>query len=269
MRNIKLVAIIALLFFGYLPICAQTASVSRVWAEEQNRYIAVHYTLTTGQPANVSLQYSFDDGRNWFNCRSVTGDLQSQTTGNKVIIWDCRKDGYEKGSLLFRVIANERAYSPPPSFHPGSNYKKHVFGLDLGLGARKLNEWGTFLDLGIRYTLNFSPYIGWDVANLRLQEYVKSPALENSLIQVTTGLRAYTQAFSRDAKGYGSLKAGYGFQPSLHASGFAYELELGFHLTRTFFMGLVYNGQNLQGEWEGLDFNMNCAYAGLRLGFNF
>ena len=269
MKNMKFIAVTALLVFGYLQVYAQTVNVSRVWAEEQNQYIAVHYTLTAGQPTHISLQYSFDNGRNWFDCRSVTGDLRSQTTGNKIIFWDCQKDGFEKGSLLFRVVADERTNSSLSSSSMRRSYRENTYGIEMGVGARKMNEWGTFLDITVRYTFNFSPHIGWDVVNLRIQELVKAPALENSLIQIMTGLRVYTQAFSKDMKGYGSLKAGYGFQPYLGASGFTYELEAGFHLTRTFFMGLVYNGQNLQGELEGLDFNLSCAYVGLRFGFNF
>jgi len=66
----------------------------------QNQDIAVHYTLDAKQPANVNLQYSIDNGLTWHNCQNVTGDLLSQTTGDKTIIWDCLQDGYEKGSLF-------------------------------------------------------------------------------------------------------------------------------------------------------------------------
>jgi len=106
MKNIKLVAVTAFLCACYLQVCAQT-SISNVWVEGQNRKIAVHYTLVAGQPTDVDLQYSTDNGSAWFFCKSITGDLLSQATGDRTIIWDCLQDGYEKGSLLFKVIANE------------------------------------------------------------------------------------------------------------------------------------------------------------------
>ena len=281
MKTTRLITVAALLFIGCLPVCAQVR-ISNVWAEVQDRNIAVHYTLASKQPVDVTLQYSFDYGLTWLDCKSVTGHLTTQTTGNKTIIWDCRKDGYEKGNVLFNVIANEQPTQLSQSSQSSQstlsdNYKKNIFGLDLGFGARKMNEWGTFLDIGIRYTFNFSPHIGWDVANLKYQELLAAFSqgllvafsFDNCLIQATTGIRAYTKTFTKDMKGYGSLKAGYGYQPYLEAGGFAYELEIGAHITRTFFMGVVFNSQNLRGEWESLDFNLNCAYTGLRIGFNF
>ena len=253
---------VALLFCCCLQLSAQTG-ISNIWAEEQNSRIAVHYTLMAVQPTDVNLQYSADNGLTWLDCKTISGDLRFQITGNKTILWDCLQDGYEKGSLLFRVIANEQAGAIPAT--PDTAYKKNAFGVDVGLGARKLNEWGTFLDVGLRYTHNFSPYIGWDVVNLRFQGLMKSFSYDKCLLQAMTGVRAYAPGI----KGYASLRAGFGHQPFLEASGFAYELELGLHITQTLFAGFVFNSQNLRGEWEGSDFNVNCAYTGLRIGFNF
>lgn len=149
-----------------------------------------------------------------------------------------------------------------PTTSSKDDYKKNVFGLDLGIGARKVNEWGTFIDFGIRYTYNFSPNIGWDIVNLKYQYFAKGD-FDDGLIQVMTGLRCYTNNLSNNIKGFASLKAGFGYQPYLGDSGFGYELEIGLNLTKTISVGFVYNGQNLQGK------NINCDYAGLRIGFNF
>ena len=280
MKITKFITETALLFACYLSVCAQTASISNIWSEVQDQHIAVHYTITTWQPVNVGLQYTYsiDQGRTWFNCKSVTGDLQSQTTGNKTIIWDCWQDGVDPGSLSFlsfNVVADKLPETQAVS--SSNQNKSHVFGLDAGIGARKANDWGTFLDLGLRYTYHFLPSIAWDMVNLKLQGLVKSPAFENCLIQAMTGLRAYTPELIKDRKGYGCLKVGFGLQPYLETSGFTYELEIGIKLTKTLSAGLVYNSQKLQGEeiydkdnnWKYDSFNVNCTYIGLRLSLNF
>ena len=103
MKIIKFIPLFpALLLICCLPAHAQT-SISRVWAEVENRQIVVHYTLVTQQPADVTLQYSMDNGNAWFDCQSISGHLQSQTSGDKTIVWDCLRDGYTQGSVLFKV----------------------------------------------------------------------------------------------------------------------------------------------------------------------
>jgi len=149
------------------------------------------------------------------------------------------------------------------------SYNKNVFGVDLGIGTRKVNEWGTYLDLGIRWTHNFTPYIGWDIINLNFQGYLKGNFFNDGLFQAMTGVRAYTKDFAQNMKGYASLKAGYGSQSYLNASGFASELEIGLLLINNISVSLVYNYQNLQGQLNKSKFNVNCDYAGLRLGYNF
>jgi len=383
MKIIKSITATAFLFACCLQICAQTV-ISDVWAEEQNRHIAVHYTLTAEQPADLSLQYSTDDGSTWFDCKSVAGDLQSQITGDKTIVWDCLQDGFESGSLLFKVIVNvQLSVSPKELSFPASGgtasvdvttnadnydvaslpdwclvinknaggfniqckswdenapreayfdvtaldkserislmqsaapvqdtisvpvqptyiepapenqtalstgYKKSVSKPDIRNGARKTHEWGTFLDIGIcnvnfinlfegrsypsrrffdiglggSYTYNFSPFIGWNVATLKIQSLSST-----YLLQAMTGLRAYAPA----VKGYASLKAGYGYDyDDSSSSGFTYELEIGIHLTKSLFAGFVYNSQQLLIHLPREDLKRNCSYAGLRIGVNF
>ena len=145
MKIIKHVISTALLFCCYLQVCAQTG-ITGIWPEAQNTNIAVHYTLVTRQPVDLNLQYSNDDGKTWHDCKSVTGDLKNQRTGSKTILWDCRKDGFESGSLLFKVVAPKAA-----------NYRKNCFGLDLGYGQAVGSDAPACVDFGIRYTRNFPP----------------------------------------------------------------------------------------------------------------
>ena len=164
----------------------------------------------------------------------------------------------------------ENKSSSPPVSSSKNNYKKNVFGLDLGIGARKVDEWGTFVDLGIRYTYNFSQYFGWDIFNLKFQSLILgSEFIDDSLLQAMTGLKVYTQNSTKNIKGYASFKAGYGYQPYLEASGIGYELEIGLYFSRTFFIGFVYNNQNLDGNENGHELNINSTYEGLRIGFDF
>ena len=257
----SLLIIAVLLLSGCFRVCAQT-KISNIWSEVQNNNVAVHYTLVTRQPADLSLQYSIDDGQTWRDCNSVTGDLRTQITGNKTIIWDCRQDGFEKGNLLFRVIA-------PTAINPNL-YKKNVFGLDLGYGL--VPFYGiSCMDFGIRYTRNFSPYIGWD--NVVKFKYYFFKFDDNTTwgtkgygsytqLQAMTGLRAYTPAFAKNVKGYASLKAGYAWFVRGEIAGVAGEAEIGVYLAKNFLIGFGL----LEGEYANSIYRVSI---GLRIGFSF
>jgi len=156
-----------------------------------------------------------------------------------------------------------------------SDYRKFVFGVDLGVGARKVKEWGTFLELGIHPTLNFSPYIGWDIVNIRFQGFIKGDFYDYGLFQAMTGLRAYTKPFAKDVKGYAALGVGYGYQPHFKASGLAYEIEIGLYITKTLSTGLVYNSQTIPdmymlGSFYFIDSTTNNSmYIGWRIDYDF
>jgi len=150
-----------------------------------------------------------------------------------------------------------------------SNHKKNVFAPALGIGARKVNEWGTYLDIGVRWTHNFTPFIGWDVVNINFQGYLSGNFFSDGLFQAMSGVRGYTKNFTKDMKGYASLKVGFGNQSYLNASGFASEFEIGLLFTKNICVGFVYNYQNLQGQLNNSNFSVNCPYAGLRVSYDF
>ena len=158
---------------------------------------------------------------------------------------------------------------------PKAEYKKNVFGADIGAGSRNLKtgrqgtyKLGTTLDLGVRYTFNFSPHFGWDAVNLKFQAVIDNDGKE-SLFQAMTGLRAYTPAFAQNMKGYASLKAGYGKMLKLDEAGFAYELEMGAYLAKAVSLSFVYNAQSIQGKFSEQSGSFRSVYAGLRLGVAF
>ena len=151
------------------------------------------------------------------------------------------------------------------------DYKKNVYGVDVGIGARNLStgnlgsyQMGTFVDLGARYTRCFSPYLGWDVLNLKLQGLDKE-----FFVQVMTGLRGYSPVLMNNVKGYASVKGGYGVVVELDDDGFAYEFEVGLNLTKTFAVGFVFNGQSLSGAFSDESGGFNSRFVGLRIGLNF
>jgi len=79
--------------------------------------------------------------------------------------------------------------SSSPISTSSNDYKKDVFGVDLGIGALKMYEWGTFIDLGIRWTHNFSPNIGLDIVNVKFQGYTKGSFGNDGVFHVMTGVR--------------------------------------------------------------------------------
>ena len=176
--------------------------------------------------------------------------------------------------VAYRTVA-----TPSPqiisSYVSDSDYKKFMFGVDLGVGSRNLTngqsgvyQLGIFPEAGVRGTLNFSPYFGWDVASLKIQG-VAGNAGNESLIQAMTGVRVYTSASMENIRGYASLKAGYGRFFKLEDGGLAYELEIGMSFSKTVAAGIVYNGQILQGTFSEESGNFNSAYFGLRVGLSF
>jgi len=162
-----------------------------------------------------------------------------------------------------------------------SDYKKNVFGLDLGIGARKapltseIDEWGTFIDFGIHYTHNFSRYFGVDIFNLKFQGYTQGGGFgEHGLFQAMTGIRAYTKNFAKDIKGTAALKVGYGYQPhlSLSDSGVAWDFEIGLNFTKKLFAGFVFNCQALNNNYlldGSIQSGLSYYYYGGRISYNF
>ena len=78
--------------------------VSNITAELISGKVAVHYNLQSAEPVNCTLSYSVD-GFSFVPCRTVSGDLVSQTTGNKTILWSYPADNIRNGSFYFKVEA--------------------------------------------------------------------------------------------------------------------------------------------------------------------
>ena len=186
---------------------------------------------------------------------------------------------YVRAHELLDTIMVTQSAAPAPKTQPirstasssNEGYKKSVFGIDVGVGTRNIknSEWGsyqlgTFIDAGIRFTRNFSPYIGWDLFTLKCQVHSKE-----YIAQAMTGLRAFTPAFIKEVKGYAGFKAGYGMLFKLEDSGLVYEFEAGIYLTKMFSIGFAYNAQHLKGTFSDQYSHFNSGYTGLRIGIDF
>ena len=153
----------------------------------------------------------------------------------------------------------------------GLGYKKNNFGVDIGVGFYKSN---TMADLGVRFLHNFSPYIGWDIINIKALMYVEDFDGENSFIpQLMTGLRVKSPTFGNSMAGFASFKAGGGFVVVAEEFGLCYQFEIGLHLTKKFFVAFAYDHQGgetkITLKKEVYKTKIDLGYSALRLGFNF
>jgi formylglycine-generating enzyme required for sulfatase activity len=86
---------------------AQDEGVTNLEATFANCRGEVRFQLTSATPRDLTLWYSADLGATYHQCNSVQGDLTGQTTGSKVIFWDCLADGIRLGAIKCKVTVNE------------------------------------------------------------------------------------------------------------------------------------------------------------------
>ena len=172
-------------------------------------------------------------------------------------------------------------------------YKKHCFGLDLGIGKWKyqsdvtdslnneyiLTNYGDGLDFGIRYLFNFGPYVGLDIFKFKFSFYLPGFGL-----QIMSGIRVNSPRVYKNMCFFGAGKMGYGFGgfgKSDFFNGFCYEIEFGFNYSRKCFIAFAFNQQRGKGNegrrynWveerfkENTFSNVKLNYPAFRVGFNF
>ena len=95
----------------FLLLAAHTTLYAQQIKNLQTRFtgsnIEVSYTLTTNRPVDIDLQYSTDNGQTYQTCRTISGDWQSQTSGNKHITWECAEDGVFSAGVTFKIGVKE------------------------------------------------------------------------------------------------------------------------------------------------------------------
>jgi formylglycine-generating enzyme required for sulfatase activity len=104
--NMKPRQILIFLLFAvwHLPVAAQI--LSDVVARMEDGKVAVTYRLQSSTPVDIALFCSDDNGNAYKICNAVSGDLNSQTTGDKKIVWNCIADDILSGTLIFKVSIN-------------------------------------------------------------------------------------------------------------------------------------------------------------------
>jgi len=149
------------------------------------------------------------------------------------------------------------------------NYKVGTGRIGIGYGSGSLigepheemswtgtETWSGAWHLSLVATLNFSPYIGWDVVNVRMT------GGKSFTIYGLTGLVGYTPTLGNtNIKGYTSFKFGWGTGSSDYVThvkygtkgvivksalggGFSYDFEIGIYLLKKLAIGYVYTVQN-------------------------
>jgi formylglycine-generating enzyme required for sulfatase activity len=85
---------------------AQGGGVTGVKATFASCRMEVRFELTSAAPRNLTLWYSADLGQTYHRCDSVQGDLTGQTTGSKVIFWDCFAEEIRWGAIKCKVTVD-------------------------------------------------------------------------------------------------------------------------------------------------------------------
>ena len=114
MRTAKKIILLALYACFLQTIQAQI--VDKIEARVAGSKIQVSCTLQTSLLVDMSLFWSDDGGLSFHPCLTVNGDLTNQSSGRKVIVWDCGQDGIIMGSFIFKITslpaANPQAVTP-------------------------------------------------------------------------------------------------------------------------------------------------------------
>ena len=140
-----------------------------------------------------------------------------------------------------------------PTEGSSSCIPKNAFGIDIGIGSVEGYRTNMMMfSAGIRYLHHFGSYFGMDFLKINYQ-FVD---FDEHNMQFMSGIRLNSPTFYRCMSGYGSIRFGWGGLFDFD-SGFCYEVEIGFNLTRSIFLGYSFNQQ--PGDYR---------HHSLRIGFN-
>jgi formylglycine-generating enzyme required for sulfatase activity len=87
----------------FVNAAAQSAVISNVEARQEKGKVLITYVLKCNTPVDISLSYSDDGDLTYKACKSISGDLEAQSTGKKKIEWDCINDGIIVRNVMFKV----------------------------------------------------------------------------------------------------------------------------------------------------------------------
>ena len=108
----KFVTLIVLIILS-LPLVAQKYFIRDFSAEVQDSLITVHFQLFAKNPVDLGMSCSKDSMRTWVFCKTISGDIERQTFGNKTIVWNFLKDDFIlEDSLLNNLLFRVREVEP-------------------------------------------------------------------------------------------------------------------------------------------------------------
>jgi len=109
-----------LIILLWLARLGAAQSITDVEAQYAKGSVTVTFRLDSPTPKDLILSYSGDDGTTYTLCRSVSGDLKNQTSGNKQIVWNCLDDNVVFGIFVFKVAIDPFPYQMV--FVPGGTF---------------------------------------------------------------------------------------------------------------------------------------------------
>ena len=179
-----------------------------------------------------------------------------------------------------------------PENHPVRNVTDDGWFADFGIGSlkavsivngNKTKYDGTATaDFGFRFFKLYHEYFGWDVIKIKalygLKEQPRAsgedPVFTDRIYpQILTGARGFSPVFHKEMRGYGAFRPGVGFSlsPDFKAS-FAYELEIGVHLTKSIYAGYAFHSMMRSetveaGPGNNITVKSRSNYSAFRFGF--
>ena len=112
---VKKLLIISVLIISSYTLVAQKYYISDLYLEVHDSLISVQFELIATAPIDLGMFCSKDSMRTWVFCKTISGDIENQTIGNKTIVWNYVKDNFilddSLGSNLFFSVRKVEPYA--------------------------------------------------------------------------------------------------------------------------------------------------------------
>ena len=104
--------LLTILLIFPLMLFAQKYAILDFEAEIQDSTMVVCFNLITKTPIDLGMYFKTDSTSKWRFCKTISGDIEEQTSGHKTIFWNYLKDSVPEdellnNKLLFRIMEVE------------------------------------------------------------------------------------------------------------------------------------------------------------------
>ncbi len=129
------------------------------------------------------------------------------------------------------------------------------------------------IDITVGYRWHIASGFSWDILKIGANTGVSNFA-DLMTLRFLSGIRYNSPEIIADKSLYADFSLGYCLlTDDTECNGFAYEIGAGINLTRTFSLGIVWEGNNPKYSWEDSYYKyttkFNYGTFGVRLGLNF